>query len=208
MVAAATMTVTLASLAVTVEMVGIPGATTASTTPETVIDGGDVYVHPLAVVPLTMNVLFAFFVRPRTWIDPLDDDGVISAFWPVFAVAVNFVQGDVYVGAVKITVRVAPPTAAVGVSQSWAFSHSSSTAPLMTGAPASAALPPEPPHPARNITAHAMTAPAVFPLPERGLNAPKRLLRALIEGRASPGLCPIIVHVPSGYWVPDPSTTV
>jgi len=80
--------------------------------------------------------------------------------------------------------------------------------PRMTGAPASAALPPEPPHPARSITAHAMTAPAAFPLPERELNAPKRLLRALIEGRASPGLCPIIVHVRSGYWVPDPSTTV
>ena len=41
-VAAATVTVALASPAVTVEMVGTPGATTASTTPETVIDGGDV----------------------------------------------------------------------------------------------------------------------------------------------------------------------
>jgi hypothetical protein len=80
--------------------------------------------------------------------------------------------------------------------------------PAPAPAEASVALPPEPPHPARNITAHAMTAPAAFPLPERELNAPKRLLRALIEGRASPGLCPIIVHVPSGYWVPDPSTTV
>jgi hypothetical protein len=77
--------------------------------------------------------------------------------------------------------------------------------PRITGAAPSAALPP---HPARNITAQAMTAPAAFPLPEREPNAPKRLLRALIEGRASPGLCPIIVHVPSGYWVPDPSTTV
>jgi len=60
-VAAATVTVTLASPAVTVEMVGTSGATTVSTTPETVIDGGDVYVHPSAVVPVTMNVLFAFF---------------------------------------------------------------------------------------------------------------------------------------------------
>jgi len=71
--------------------------------------------------------------------------------------------------------------------------------PRMTGPPASAVVPPEPPHPARSITAHAMTAPAAFPLPERELDAPKRLLRALIEGLASPGLCPIIVHVRSGY---------
>jgi hypothetical protein len=77
--------------------------------------------------------------------------------------------------------------------------------PRITGAAPSAAVPP---HPARSITAHAMTASAAFPLPERAPNAPKRLLRALIEGRASPGLSPIIVHVPSGYWVPDPSTTV
>ena len=41
-VAAATVTVALASPAVTVAMVGTPGATTASTAPETVIDGGDV----------------------------------------------------------------------------------------------------------------------------------------------------------------------
>jgi hypothetical protein len=80
--------------------------------------------------------------------------------------------------------------------------------PRMTGPPASAVVPPEPPHPARSITAQAMTAPAAFPLPEREPNAPKRLLRALIEGLASPGLSPIIVHVRSGYWVPDPSTTV
>ena len=167
------------------------------------------YVHPSAVVPVTMNVLFAFFVKPRNWMDPLDDDEVISALWPVFAVAVNFVHGDVYVGAVKITVRVTPPTAAVAVHDPVAGSHlAPPTSPRMTGAPASPALPPEPPHPARSMTAHAMTAPAAFPLPERELNAPKRLLRALIEGLASPGLSPIIVHVPSGYWVPSPSTTV
>ena len=40
--AATTVTVTLASPAVSVEMLGTPGAATASTTPETVIDGGDV----------------------------------------------------------------------------------------------------------------------------------------------------------------------
>jgi hypothetical protein len=88
-VAAATVTVTLASPAVTVEMVGTPGATTASTAPETVSDVGDVYVHPSAVVPVTMNVLFAFFVRPRNWMDPLDSEVLSVALWPVFAVAVN-----------------------------------------------------------------------------------------------------------------------
>jgi hypothetical protein len=41
-VAAATLTVTLASPAVAVEMVGIPGATTVVTAPETVVDVGDV----------------------------------------------------------------------------------------------------------------------------------------------------------------------
>jgi hypothetical protein len=41
-VAAATVTVTLASPAVTVERVGIPGATTAVTALETVVDVGDV----------------------------------------------------------------------------------------------------------------------------------------------------------------------
>ena len=151
-------------------------------------------MHPSAVVPVTMNVLFAFFVRPRNWMDPLAADEVISALWPVFAVAVNFVQGDVYVGAVKMTVRVTPPTAAVAVHDPVAGSQLSPPAsPLMTGPPASAAS--DPPQPARSITAHAMTAPAAFPLPERELNAPKRLSRALIVGRASPGLSPIIVHV-------------
>ena len=66
--------------------------------------------------------------------------------------------------------------------------------PRMTGAPASAELPPEP-HPARSITAHAMTAPAAFPFRLLEPNPLNRLLRALIVGRASPGLCPIIVHV-------------
>ena len=42
MVAAATVTVTLASLAATDEMVGTSGATTDSTTTETVVEGGDV----------------------------------------------------------------------------------------------------------------------------------------------------------------------
>ena len=67
--------------------------------------------------------------------------------------------------------------------------------PRMMGAPASAELPPEPPHPARSITAHAMTAPAAFPLPLLEPNPLNRLLRALSGHRASPGLCPIIVYV-------------
>jgi hypothetical protein len=36
-------------------------------------------MHPSAVVPLTMNVLFAFFVRPRNWMDPLDAEVLIVA---------------------------------------------------------------------------------------------------------------------------------
>ena len=177
-------------------MAGTPGAATASTTPETVIDGGDAYVHPLAVVPVTMNVLFAFFVRPRTWIDPLDAELLIVALWPVFAVAVNVVQGDVYVGAVKTTVRVTPPTAAVAVHEFLAASHPPpATSPRMTGALTSDALSPEPPHPARNITAHATTATAAFAWAEPETNAPKRPERALIVGRASPGQGPIIEHV-------------
>jgi len=137
-------------------------------------------VHPLAVVPVTMNVLFAFrgAVGLLTWIDPLDAEVLIVALWPVFAVAVNCVQGDVYVGAVKTTVRVTPPTAAVGISHSLAFSHSSSTLPRMTGAPASVALSPEPPHPARIIAAaHTTTAVA---LPEPVARLVKRLVRAPI----------------------------
>ena len=189
-VAAATVTVTLASPAVTVEMVGTPGAATASTTPETVIDGGDMYVHPLAVVPVTMNVLFAFFVRPLTWIDPLDEELLIVALWPVFAVAVNVVQGDVYDGAVKTTVRVTPPTAAVAVHEFLAASHPPpATSPRTTGAPASDALPPEPPHPARSITAHTTTAAALL---EPVARLVKRLVRA-----------PIANTIPLGDVVPS-----
>ena len=83
----------------------------------------------------------------------------------------------------------------VGLSdgEAVALDDSSPVPPRMTGAPASAAS--DPPHPASSITAHAMTAPAAFPLPELEPNAPKRRMRALIVGRASPGLCPIIVHV-------------
>ena len=152
-------------------------------------------MHPLAVVPVTMNVLFAFFVRPRTWIDPLDEELLIVAFWPVFAVAVNVVQGDVYVGAVKTTVRVTPPTAAVAVHEFLAASHPSpATSPRMTGTPASAALSSEPPQPARSRTAHAMTAPASLaePLPK----APNRPKRALIVDLASPGPSPTVLNNP------------
>jgi hypothetical protein len=75
------------------------------------------------------------------------------------------------------------------------LSAATGASPRMTVAPASAELPPEPPHPTRSITAHAMTAPAAFSLLKLEPNAPKRLMRSLIVGRASPGLCPIIVHV-------------
>ena len=62
---------------------------------------------------------------------------------------------------------------------------------------ASVASPPValPPHPARSITAHAMTAPAAFPLRLLEPTPLTRLLRALIRHRASLGLCPIIVYV-------------
>jgi hypothetical protein len=75
----------------------------------------------------------------------------------------------------NVTVSVPAPPAYVSmigmrtVPVTVAFDTLSATAtgpsPRTTGAPASAALPP---HPARSITAHAMTAPAAFPLPERG----------------------------------------
>ena len=159
--------------------------------PLTVVDGGDMYEHPLAVTPVTMNVLFAFFVKPRTWIDPLDAEVLIVALWPVFAVAVNVVQGDVYVGAVKTTVRVTPPTAAVAVHDPVAASHPPpATSPRMTGALTSDALSPEPPHPARSITAHTTTAVA---LPEPVARLVKRLVRA-----------PIANTIPLGDFVPSP----
>jgi hypothetical protein len=50
------------------------------------------------------------------------------------------------------------------VSTFWATEAAS---PRITGAALYAALPP---HPARNITVHATTAPAAFPLSERGPN--------------------------------------
>lgn len=56
-----------------------------------VVEFCDVYEQPLAVVPVTVRVLFAFFVRPRTWMDPLDDEVLIVAVWPVFALALNVV---------------------------------------------------------------------------------------------------------------------
>ena len=70
----------------------------------------------MAVVPVTVKVLFAFFTSPRTWMDPLDNEVLIVALWPEFAVALNVVQGDVVVvGAEKTTMRVTPPTAVVTV---------------------------------------------------------------------------------------------
>ena len=63
------------------------------------------------------------------------------------------------------------------------------------GALLAGAAPSLPPHPARSITAHAITAPAAFPLPLLEPHPLNRLLRALIRHRASLGLCPITVHV-------------
>ncbi len=177
-VRAATVTVTLPSPTATVGVAGAPGAARTSTATLTVVDGGEVYEQPLAVTPVTMNVLFARFVRPRTWIDPLDAEVLIVALWPVFDVAVNFVQGDVYDGAVKTTVRVTPPTAAVAVHEFLAASHPAPAAsPRMTGAPASDVLAPEAPHPARSITANTTTAVA---LPEPDPRLVNRLVRAPI----------------------------
>jgi hypothetical protein len=123
--AAATVTLTPPSPAVNVVMLGASGATA--------VESGDVYEHPLAVVPLTLKMLFAPFVRPFTWMDPLGDDELSVANSPVFAVAVNVVHGDVYVGAVKATVRVVPPAAAVTVQESLAASHPEpATSPRMT----------------------------------------------------------------------------
>jgi hypothetical protein len=70
--------------------------------------------------------------------------------------------------------------------------------PRTTGAPASAAS--DPPHPARSMTVHAMTAPAAFPLRLLEPNPLNRLLCALIVGRASPGLSPLIVLVSDTLW--------
>jgi hypothetical protein len=90
---------------------------------------------------------------------------------------------------------------AVSDPDALAVADGSAASPRMTGAAASAALPP---HPARSITAHAMTAPAAFAVFEPGSNVPKRPLRALMWGRASPGLCPITVHEASGYGLAVP----
>ena len=77
-------------------------------------------------------------------------------------------------------------------------SAATGASPRMTGAPDSAS--PEVPHPARSMTAHAMAAPAALLFVERGLDAPKRLSRSLIVGRASPGQWPIIVLVIDTLW--------
>jgi len=79
------------------------------------------------VVPVTVKVFFAFFTRPRTWMDPLDDEVLIVALWPEFAMALNVVQGDIVVGAEKTTMRVTPPTAAVTVQDPERTGHSPGT---------------------------------------------------------------------------------
>lgn len=72
--------------------------------------------------------------------------------------------------------------------------HDTAASPHMTSASASAALPPEPPHPARSRTAHGLTPSASFHLLRREPNAPMRRTRALIGHPASPGISPNIVH--------------
>jgi hypothetical protein len=206
-VGAATVTVTLPSPTATVGLAGAPGAARTSTAPLTVVDGGEVYEQPLAVTPVTMNVLFARFVRPRTWIEPLDAEVLIVALWPVFDLAVNVVQGDVYVGAVKTTVRVTPPTAAVAVHEFLAASHPApATSPRTTGALTSDALSPELPHPVRSITAHTTMAVA---LPEPDARLVKRLVRAPIAntiplGDVAPSTCEPV----EGYCRSGGSATV
>lgn len=54
-----------------------------------VVDAGEVYEQPSPVIPVTMKVLFVRFVRPRTWIDPLDARALIVALCPEFDVAVT-----------------------------------------------------------------------------------------------------------------------
>ena len=95
------------------------------------------------------------------------------------------------IGVPTVPVRVVFDTVSVA-------SAATGASPRMTGAPDSAS--PELPHPARSRTAHAMAAPAALLFVERGLDAPKRLSRALIVGRASPGQWPIIVLVTDTLW--------
>jgi hypothetical protein len=156
--------------------------TAPSPDPPDVVSAMFVPIVPVCFVFDTVSVAWA--TRGVTCDDALDVE-VTVAEGVVLAVAVAL--------GVEVTVAEAVVLAVTDADES------APRSPRMTGAPAFAVVPPEPPHPARSITAHAMTAPAAVPLPERETNAPKRLLRALIEGLASPGLSPIIVHVPSGY---------
>jgi hypothetical protein len=55
------------------------------------------------------------------------------------------------------------------------------TSPRMTGVLASVALPLEPPHPARTMTAHTTATPAAATLLERDPSLVKRPIRAVIE---------------------------
>ena len=120
------------------------------------------------------------------------------AFTAVLKLIPSFAQTPVVVTCLKrpvvppevVTLIIVSTANVVGV-----FEILNGAAPRMMGAPASAELPPEPPHPARSSAAHAMTAPAAFALRERELNPLNRLRAAFIGRRASPGLNPIIVHV-------------
>ena len=112
-------------------------------------------------------------------------EDVVEALALALALALA-VDADTLDEALAVAVAVAGFASAVAVALA---------TPRMMGAPASAELPPEPPHPARSMTAHAMTAPAAFALRLLEPNPLNRLLRALIVGLASPGLCPITVHV-------------
>jgi hypothetical protein len=138
-----------------------------------------------------------------------DADAATVADAEALGVAVVVADADAVVVADALGVAlVVTEAVALGVALAVADSDAlavadadTTTSPRTTGAPASAALPPQP---ARSITAHATAALAALPLFEPGMDAPKRLLRALIVGRASPGPSPIIVHVTVTLWVRGP----
>ncbi|MCX6414965.1 MAG: hypothetical protein NTU77_10255 [Actinobacteria bacterium] len=105
------------------------------------------------------------------------------------ALAVSYLTGSVPVPPALVR-AIGVPTAAVVVSPDTVSADVVATSPRMTGVLASVALPPEPPHPARSITAHTTTAVA---LPELDPRLAKRLVRA-----------PIADTIPLGDVVPPP----
>ena len=214
-VPAVTVTVTLESPTTTVGLAGIPGGDRRVTG----VDGIDttaVLVFLVRTFFLTAATLNAYVpsARPVTVHAFVVDDCVSLFAHPVVAP----VHGPLWSTNIDVTCTTYPITFSVG-SSSTCLSHDTTTWPalgddadtspgvvaqsLPNVSPrtmtegASVASPPVtlPSHAVRSITPHAMTAPAAFPLLDPEPNAPKRRMRALIVGRASPGLCPIIVHV-------------